>query len=81
VPVLLPGQWAPAARRVPIRGRVTWCWGAFPSAVPCARMHARQIVWEWGLAALAEPVELVVSELITNAVRACEGLGARSLTC
>lgn len=48
--------------------------GAFPSAVPCARLHARQVVWEWGLAALAEAVELIVSELVTNAVRASEGL-------
>src|SRR5262249_13714782 len=47
---------------------------ALPSAVPCARLHARQVVWEWGLAALAEPVELVVSELVTNAVCASGSL-------
>jgi hypothetical protein len=47
---------------------------ALPSAVPCVRSHARQVVWEWGLAALAEKVELVVSELVTNAVAASEGL-------
>jgi hypothetical protein len=23
--------------------------GAFPSAVPCARLHAKQVAWEWGL--------------------------------
>jgi hypothetical protein len=22
--------------------------GALPSAVPCARLHARQVTWEWG---------------------------------
>ena len=22
--------------------------GALDSAVPCARLHARQVVWEWG---------------------------------
>ena len=22
--------------------------GALPSAVPCARLHARQVLWEWG---------------------------------
>lgn len=47
---------------------------ALRSAVPCARKHARQVVWEWGLAALAERVELVVSELVTNAIHASEGL-------
>lgn len=50
--------------------------GALPSAVPCARLHARQVVWEWGLNALAEVVELVVSELVTNAVQASEALRA-----
>ena len=43
---------------------------AFPSAVPCARLHTRQILWEWGQAALAESAELLVSELISNAVQA-----------
>ncbi len=28
-------------------------YGALPSAVPSARLHARQIAWEWGLSALA----------------------------
>lgn len=51
--------------------------GALPSAVPCARLHARQVLWEWGLCGLAETVELVVSELMTNAVRATEGLTGR----
>lgn len=50
--------------------------GALPSAVPCARLHARQVVWEWGLRAAADTVELLVSELITNAVRASEGLSS-----
>lgn len=44
--------------------------GAFPSAVPCARLHARHVLWEWGLAELAETAELVVSELVTNAQKA-----------
>ncbi len=50
--------------------------GAMPSAVPCARLHARQLMREWGLAELAETVELVVSEIVTNAVHASEGLTA-----
>jgi anti-sigma regulatory factor (Ser/Thr protein kinase) len=48
--------------------------GALPGAVPCARLHARQLTWEWGLAGLSEDVELLVSELITNAVRASRSL-------
>src|SRR5271165_6461665 len=44
--------------------------GALPTAVPCARLHARHLVWEWGLDALAESTELLVSELVTNAVQA-----------
>jgi len=48
--------------------------GAVPGAVPCARLHARQVMWEWGLDALRDDTELVVSELVTNAVRACASL-------
>lgn len=44
--------------------------GALPTATPCARLHARNIVWEWGLRDLADAVELIVSELVTNAVKA-----------
>jgi len=45
-----------------------------PSAVPCARLHARQVLWEWGLAGLGDAAELAVSELVTNGVQAGEGL-------
>jgi anti-sigma regulatory factor (Ser/Thr protein kinase) len=44
--------------------------GALPTAVPCARLHAKHLVWEWGLDRLAQSVELLVSELVTNAVQA-----------
>lgn len=44
--------------------------GALPSAVPCARLHAKHVLWEWGLDGFTDTVELVVSELITNAQRA-----------
>src|SRR6266566_1261040 len=44
--------------------------GALPGAVPCARLHARQILWEWALTPLTEAVEHVVSELMANAVAA-----------
>lgn len=50
---------------------------ALASAVRCARYHARQLLWEWGLKELIEPTELVVSEIVTNAVRASGGLDSR----
>jgi len=48
--------------------------GALPTAVPCARLHARQVLWEWHLDALSDATELLVSELVTNAVQASAGL-------
>ena len=44
--------------------------GALPTATPCARLHACNIACEWGLHDLADTIELVVSELVTNAVKA-----------
>jgi hypothetical protein len=44
--------------------------GAYPTAVPCARLHARNIMYEWGIRSIADTVELIVSELVTNAVNA-----------
>jgi hypothetical protein len=45
---------------------------ALPTAVPCARMHAKAVVLEWGLPALTENTELIVSELVTNSIRAVQ---------
>jgi hypothetical protein len=42
--------------------------GALPGAVPCARLHARQVLWEWQLTGLSDSAELLVSELVTNAI-------------
>jgi anti-sigma regulatory factor (Ser/Thr protein kinase) len=47
--------------------------GALPTATPCARLHARTIAYEWGLHNLADTMELIVSELVTNAVKASMG--------
>jgi anti-sigma regulatory factor (Ser/Thr protein kinase) len=44
--------------------------GALPSAVPCARLHTRAILAEWDLAHLRDTAELVISELVTNALQA-----------
>jgi anti-sigma regulatory factor (Ser/Thr protein kinase) len=43
---------------------------ATPSAAGCARGHVGAVAREWGLADLAEVAELLVSELVTNAIRA-----------
>jgi anti-sigma regulatory factor (Ser/Thr protein kinase) len=48
------------------------CLGALDGAVPSARLHARNVLWEWGLKALAADAELVVSELMSNAVVASQ---------
>lgn len=65
-PVFRPlGDW-PASSRLDLR--------ALPTAVPCARLHLRSRLHEWGLRPLAECAELVTSELVTNAVSAVAGL-------
>lgn len=56
--------------------------GALPTAVPCARLHTRQVLWEWHLEALIDTAELLVSELVTNGVQASAGLtGSRRSGC
>jgi anti-sigma regulatory factor (Ser/Thr protein kinase) len=52
--------------------------GISPGAVPCARLHARHALGEWGLVELCEPVELLVSELVTNAVQASQLTGSEA---
>lgn len=44
--------------------------GAWPTAVSCGRLHAKHVLWEWGLSDFSDSVELVVSELLTNAIQA-----------
>jgi anti-sigma regulatory factor (Ser/Thr protein kinase) len=44
--------------------------GALPTAVPCARLHAKHLAWEWGLTGMTDTIELMVSELTTNSVQA-----------
>lgn len=67
------GAFSGAARGVSrFPARTSLQLGAFPSAVPCARLHARQVLWEWGLDAITETAELLVSELVTNGVKAAQ---------
>lgn len=53
---------------------------ALPTAVPCARLHAKNILHEWRMAHLTDTVELLVSEIVTNAVRASADQAHRQQT-
>ena len=65
----------PAPGRAPARPpRAVLDLGAVLTAPGCARAWAREILWEWGAAELADTAELVASELVTNSVNACAGL-------
>jgi len=68
-PALHPDEPAPYPR--PLRSYLEL--GAPPTAVPCARLHARHLLWEWGMNELASTTEILVSELVTNAVQATAG--------
>ena len=48
--------------------------GPLPTAIGCARDHAREVLIEWGLLHLVEDSVLLVSELMTNALRASQVL-------
>lgn len=54
--------------RWPLRDSITL--GALEGAVPSARAHVRQVLWEWRQNELGHDVGLVVSELVCNAVMA-----------
>ena len=51
---------------------------ALPTAPGCARDHVRAVACEWGLSGLAETAELLVSELITNAIHVSRHLNVRA---
>ena len=48
--------------------------GPLPGAAPCARAHVQTVLWEWGRAGLSDDAGLVVTELITNAIKASRDL-------
>lgn len=62
----------------PVRGQPLRAFldlGAILTAPGCARAWTRQILWEWGLSSLADTADIVVSELVTNAVMASRAIG------
>lgn len=64
-----------SARDWPLRSYLEL--GALPTAVPCAR-HTKSILYEWGLGSSTDTVELLVSEIATNAVRASANTPGRA---
>ena len=54
----------------PASRRVTRSWRTVPESVPGARHHARTVLRNWELPAITEDAELIVSELVTNAIEA-----------
>lgn len=50
--------------------------GALPSAVPCARLHARHVLREWAVLAEVDTAELLISELVTNSLQAVWATGS-----
>jgi anti-sigma regulatory factor (Ser/Thr protein kinase) len=67
IPPLADPQGDDVTGRWPLRSFLEL--GALPSAVPCARLHTRQLAWEWQLTGLSEDAELVVAEIMTNAIQ------------
>jgi hypothetical protein len=65
---LPPGLDRPGARDWPLCSYLEL--PALPVSARSARLHARNILRAWDLEALFDTVELLVSELVTNAVRA-----------
>jgi anti-sigma regulatory factor (Ser/Thr protein kinase) len=63
---IVPGDW-------PLQDTLEL--GSLPGAVPCARLHVRHVLWEWGMSRCGDNAELLVSELMTNAVAALEPAG------
>jgi len=66
--VTVPSDELPSPDRA--QGVASLTLAATATAVSCSRQLVRLTLSRWGLAALAEDAELVMSELVTNSVRA-----------
>ncbi len=73
IPPLADPQGNDVTGRWPLRSFLEL--GSLPSAVPCARLHTRQLLWEWQLTVPSDTAELLVSELVTNAVQITQADG------
>jgi hypothetical protein len=74
-PALGPDQELSGMQEWPLRSYLKL--RALPASVRSARLHAKNILHEWGMEALADTVELLVSELATNAVGASANIPGR----
>lgn len=73
IPPLADPQGSDITGRWPLRSFLEL--GALPSAVGCARLHTRQLLWEWHLTGFGDDAELLMSELVTNAVQITQADG------
>ena len=67
-PALLPGRELAHTQEWPLRSYLEL--RALPASVHSARLDARNLLHKWRMEGLADTAELLVSEMITNAVRA-----------
>jgi anti-sigma regulatory factor (Ser/Thr protein kinase) len=67
-PAVWPGQELPRTQDWPLSSYLEL--RAVPTSVRSARQHVKKVLSTWQLGDLAETAELLVSEIITNAVRA-----------
>ena len=81
----VPADWRGGARRaaeskapVPVPSLRGWPHvsslelAALKTAAACGRVHTKEVLWEWKLDQLADNAEILVSELLTNAIRASQ---------
>ncbi|HTT53713.1 MAG TPA: ATP-binding protein [Streptosporangiaceae bacterium] len=73
VPALQPGRELVSMRDWPLRSYLEL--SAVPKSVHPARSHARDLLREWCMDGLTDTVELLVSEIATNAVCASGRVG------
>jgi anti-sigma regulatory factor (Ser/Thr protein kinase) len=73
IPLVVDPQGNDVTGRWPLRSFLDL--GALPGAVPCARLHTRQLLREWQLTGLTDSAELVVSEITTNAIQITQADG------
>ena len=66
IPPLADPQGNDVTGRWPLRSFLEL--GALPSAVPCARLHTRQLLWEWGVLHLGRQRRTAGLGDLTNAV-------------
>ncbi|MGI8332528.1 ATP-binding protein [Actinomadura scrupuli] len=62
-------KWATTAIEPPRMRRVIWSLMCDPVSVPQARHLIREQLADWGLSEQSDAVELLASELVTNALR------------